>query len=291
MDEWEGLVSLLGGDLRRPELAGALAAFYREGRAAWPALPPLSPADLVSRLAFHLPPESDPVAHVRSLVAPDFYLACACLLALPGAIETFDAELLARVPSFIAHIDRSPDFADEIRQTLRQRLLVATDERQPRIADYSGRGALATWVRVSAVRIALNHRADPYQARRIDDQAVFDKLAVSASADAELLRARHAGALTDALKHAMAALTSEQRIILRMYFAAGQSTDRIAAALRVNRSTAARRLVAARQAVFAETRRLLQERLPVDTEEFASLALALHDQLNISLSGLLADPA
>jgi hypothetical protein len=88
----------------------------------------------------------------------------------------------------------------------------------------------------------------------------------------------------------VAALLPEQRVILRMYFSSGQSTERIAAALRVTRSTAARRLVAARQAVFEETRRLLSTQLALDTGEFGSLARALHSQLNISLSGLLREP-
>jgi RNA polymerase sigma-70 factor len=95
--------------------------------------------------------------------------------------------------------------------------------------------------------------------------------------------------MTAALRDAVAALTPEQRVILRMYFASGQSTEQIAAVLRVNRSTAARRLVAARQAVFDETHRRLRAELPLTTDEFASLARALHDQLDVSLSGLLGE--
>lgn len=64
----------------------------------------------------------------------------------------------------------------------------------------------------------------------------------------------------------------------------------VAAALRELYSTAARRLVAARQEVFDATHRFLRAELAIDTSEFASLARALHDQLNVSLGGLLADP-
>jgi hypothetical protein len=60
--------------------------------------------------------------------------------------------------------------------------------------------------------------------------------------------------------------------------------------MRVDRSTAARRLVTARRAIFDETKRILREQLPLDSDEFASLARALHDQMNVSLSGLLAEP-
>ena len=145
------------------------------------------------------------------------------------------------------------------------------------------------WVRVSAVRAALDARQRPDEARR-GDQELLDDLAAEPAPELEILRARHSQALAAALKLAVAGLLPEQRVILRMYFASGQNTQHIAAALRVDRSTAARRLVAARQAVFDETRRLLMQQLSIATDEFASLARALHDQLDVSLSGLLGRP-
>jgi RNA polymerase sigma-70 factor (ECF subfamily) len=241
--------------------------------ARWPTLG-VEPDELVAHLALHVPPNVDRLAHLRSLPAEDLYLAYACSEALPGAVEAFDEHYLARVPAFVAHIDRSPPFADEIRQVMRERLLVARSDGPPRIADYAGRGALMVWVRLCAVRVALNQRGRVEEARRADDATVLDDLAADSSPELKVLRTRYASVLTEALKGAVAALDAEQRIILRMYYASGQNTQRIATALRVDRSTAARRLVAARQAVFDATRRLLQEQLPVDIDEFASLARA-----------------
>jgi RNA polymerase sigma-70 factor (ECF subfamily) len=286
MNEWESLAAMLDG-AGNPALAELLREKWEAGGARWSFA--LAPSDFVSHLATHLPPGAEPAAHVRSLVAEDLYLACGCLLGQREAVAAFDGEYLARVGAYVAHLDGSAQFGDEMRQVLRERLLVATPERPARIGDYSGRGAMASWLRVTAVRIALNHRGSPNEARRIDDSDVLDELAASDAPELEILRKRHATALADALKQAVQALLPEQRVILRMYFSSGQSTERIAAALRVNRSTAARRLVAARQAVFEETRRLLSTQLPLDTDEFGSLARALHSQLNISLSGLLAE--
>jgi RNA polymerase sigma-70 factor len=141
------------------------------------------------------------------------------------------------------------------------------------------------------VRTALNLRAKPDEARRMDDDGALGRLATTDVPELDLLRVRHAAAFEQALRGAIKSITPEQRVILRLYFASGHSTERIAAALRVNRSTAARRLVAAREAVYAETRRQLQAHLPLPTEEFASVAAALADQLNVSLSQLLADPS
>jgi RNA polymerase sigma-70 factor (ECF subfamily) len=287
MMDWTALARSLAWDADEAELAQCLRAFHEAGRRRWPALA-VEPADLVAHLALHVPPDVDRLAHLRSLVAEDLYLAYACAEALPGAIEAFDADYLSRVPAFLAHIDRSPPFADEIRQMLRERLLVARSDGPPRIAEYAGRGALMVWVRLCTVRLALNQRGRVEEARRADDSSVLDDLADDSSPELKLLRTRYASALAEALKSAVATLDAEQRIILRMYYASGQNTQRIATALRVDRSTAARRLVAARQAVFDATRRILQQQLPLATSEFASLARALHESLNISLNQLLA---
>jgi RNA polymerase sigma-70 factor (ECF subfamily) len=149
---------------------------------------------------------------------------------------------------------------------------------------------LVTWLRVIAVNLALDQKRERHEARRVDDQAVLDELAEESSPELQLLRTRYAATFADALRRGIAALSTEQRAILRLYFTFGQSTGDIATALRVDRSTAARRLVVARQAVFDETRRFLREQLPLSTDEFASLARALHGQLDVSLTTLLADP-
>jgi RNA polymerase sigma-70 factor (ECF subfamily) len=278
----------LDGSRPSPGLADALRAAYDAGRARWTTLPALCREDFIEHVTRKVPPATDPVAYVRGLVVEDLYLACACIRDVPGAVEAFDAEFMSRVPDYVRHISRDRGFGEEIQQQLRERLLVRRGDRPARIADYSGRGALASWLRVTAVRVALNARPLPGGTHGIPDEAVLDHLAIDASPELHLLRARHAEAISDALKRAIATLTPEQRVILRLYFAADRSTQQIAAILRVDRSTAARRLVAARRAVFAETKRLVCSRLTINTGEFASLAHAIHDQLDVSLGGLLA---
>lgn len=288
MVTWEVLAVALDGSGARPELACVLGELYAVGQARWPQLPALSPEDFVAHLAGKVPQDGDPVAYVRGLVVEDLYLACACTRGVSGAVEVFDAEFLSRVPGYVRHVDRDPSFGEEIQQQLRERLLVRRGDGPARIADYSGRGALASWLRVTAVRVALDRRALPEDACRADD-TMLDELADDACLELHVLRARYAEAMTDALKRAVAALTPEQRVILRMYFAAGINTQQLAAILRVDRSTAARRLVAARRAVFDETKRLVCARLALASGEFASLARAIHDHLHVSLGGLLAD--
>ena len=45
-----------------------------------------------------------------------------------------------------------------MRQRLRERLFVGSDGEPARLASYSGRGPLGTWVRIAAIRLALNLR-------------------------------------------------------------------------------------------------------------------------------------
>ena len=52
----------------------------------------------------------------------------------------------------MARIDSSSQFVDEVKQGLRERLLVGPP---PRIAEYSGSGPLGGWLRVVSVRLAI----------------------------------------------------------------------------------------------------------------------------------------
>jgi RNA polymerase sigma-70 factor (ECF subfamily) len=288
MANWDDVVlSLIDGGPDIPALAAALATLFDAGRARWSDVDLLR-EDFAAHVLLRLAPEGNRVEYVRALVGADLYLACACVHRRPGALEAFDAHYLARVPQFIASIDASPQFADEVRQLLRERLLLPRDGAPPRIADYSGRGALTVWLRVSAKRAALNLRQQPAEARRRDHAPLIDDLADDASPELQLLRERYAGAFATALRRALAALAEEERMVLRLFFVAGESTERIAALMKMSRSTAGRRLVAARQSVYELTRRFLAEQFPVDSAEFQSLARGLHDDLNVSLTSMLA---
>src|SRR5262245_16070436 len=91
-----------------PGAGEQLATMFAAGRARWPAVA-LAPEDFAAHLAMLVPPDADPVAHLRQLVAEDLYLACACLRDVPGAVAAFDAQYLAGVPAFVAHVDRRPE--------------------------------------------------------------------------------------------------------------------------------------------------------------------------------------
>jgi RNA polymerase sigma-70 factor (ECF subfamily) len=245
-------------------------------RAAWPALP-LDPARFeawLERKQADVPGE----LHVE-----DLYLACACAAAVPEALAAFDAQVLALVPRMVARFPGGPAFADEVVQGLRARLLVGTP---PRIAEYSGRGALRSWVKVAALRLAV----DLVRARGElppDDPGAVDALATAPSPELELLKARYKGAFEQALRDAILGLSVRQRNLLRLHHVDGATLDQLAVSYRVHRATIARWLADGREAVVAGTHARLGATLSLSRSELESLALLVRSQLELSVRQLL----
>jgi len=250
---------------------------WASGRAAWPALD-LSYDDFSARTAA-LDPSS--VKH-----AEDFYLAVACAAGLPGAVAALD-RLLAEVPRWIRHLSLPSDAASEVRQQVLERLVVGSAP-QRRIGQYAGAGPLSGWLRIATVRIALNlgrNHDDRYSDR--DDVDELTLQALSDHPELAILRAEYQPTLRKALREAFLSLPRDERMVLRLTYAARMSGDRVAVALQVQRTTVVRRLTRARNHMLAEARRLLGLQLKLSSAAIDSLILVLRDHLELSLAGLL----
>jgi RNA polymerase sigma-70 factor (ECF subfamily) len=265
------------------DLAELLRDRWEAARAAWPGV---------------VVPEPLFVAHVRdrldgdareAIHAIDLYLACGCAHGCAGAIETLDRAILARIAAWTRRIDPSPAFADEVAQITRAKLLVTGDGEPGRIAAYTGRGPLAGWVRIAAIRSALNLQRDRrgHRERELDD-AHRDALLEPGDPELDYLRARYRPELQAALRGALAALAVDHRTVLRLHLCAGLTTRKIAAMYQVSQPTVMRWLSAARAAIRAAMRDQLKQRLGVTTREFESLAALLLSQLDVDLSAVLA---
>ncbi len=77
----------------------------------------------------------------------DLYLTCACVRGDALAIAAFQARFGPEVAVALTGQRASAEFLDEVRQVLWERLLVPRDGGTPKLADYSGRGPLARWMR------------------------------------------------------------------------------------------------------------------------------------------------
>jgi RNA polymerase sigma-70 factor, ECF subfamily len=214
--------------------------------------------------------------------AADFYLCCACAEAQPEALRLFESEGSGVAKAAIARIDRNSDFVQETLQEVWDRLLLGSE---PKVRLYSGRGPLKAWLRVAATRVAL----DRYRARsRFAGQHVelTERLtAPGGSPEAMLLKARFGHAFQQALRDAVAGLSSQERNVLRMHIAGHCSIDEIGRAYNVHRATAARWLDRTRTRIYDEVRQeLCVERAHLTASEFKSLATMMGSELELSLS-------
>ncbi len=262
----------------------ALTRAWEQGRAAWAGVE-VDRATFVAHVERHLAAAEDPDGALAALHAGDLYLACALARSDVIALQRFESEVLPAATPALRRIDASADFAEEVRQKLRHRLLVA-DGGPPKIVDYAGRGPLAAWVRVAAVRTGLNLR-DTKRVALITSDGVAAHLPAPADPELDYLRAEYAREFTAALENACRKLTSRQRAVLRFKLVDGLTIDDIGDIYGVHRATAARWLQSASDAIFAETRRELRASLKLSTEEFESLVELVRSRLDVSITRLL----
>lgn len=258
-----------------------------EGLSFWKGVD-VAASDFVEYVAERAPAGPDPAQSLAAVNTRDLYLACGCARGLSQALARFDRAILASVPAFIAKIDSSPSFADEVRQILRQRLLCASSTEAPAITTYSGAGELTNWVRVSAVRTALGLRRnrDDQPAIGVDDATLW-ALPMSRTPEAENIRACCQREFKSALVEAFASLSTEKRNVLRLHFASRLTGDQIAGLLGIGRATVVRWLANAREHLMRETHRVLRKRLLLTPLELDSFIQAALSQLDMSFSALL----
>jgi RNA polymerase sigma-70 factor (ECF subfamily) len=243
-----------------------VSSWVEAGRSAWPEL-----AAHVDAEAFSAWGRAREVG--EAVRAGDLFLACACAAGAPGALEIFERTILARVGSFVARIDGSAAFADELRQSLRTLLFVGA---APKIADYAGRGPLEAWIRVVATREALRLKRS---------QAAAAEPPSLPGGDPELsyIKDRYRGEVAAALGDALASLAPEARAALKLYYLEGLTLEQIAALYGVHASTIWRRIGAAHEQVLEG----LRARLALPAGEADSLVGLVRSRLDVSLSGLL----
>jgi RNA polymerase sigma-70 factor (ECF subfamily) len=213
----------------------------------------------------------------------DLYLAFTCAVAaLPSAIRVLERDYLPRVDPAVRRLSFDPSFVDEVRQQLRERLLVPP---QPRLATYSGTGPLSTWLRVAAVRLGLNLlRREKGRATNL----VVDQIAEDACADqAEL--ARYRAALTEALHLALTRLEPQARTLLKLHYAEGVTLEQLAASHQVHRATIARRLLELRRSIFSMVEKDVRNRLKLTGSEFRSVLRSARSRMEASLSSLFGE--
>src|SRR5580765_1041161 len=184
-------------------------AAYDVGQAQWPAVRGLT---LEAFRAFVEDAAVEPEA--LQAHAGDIYLAAAASAGDEGAVRTFDGTLLAELPRWLSRLRLAPDAVEEVRQILRSKLLVGPP---PKLAQYRASGPLACWVRVSAVRTALD-LCDATEAAAHRRDASPDPLLEALNPEQQLIRQKYGALFESALRDALAQLSKRDRNLLRFHY-------------------------------------------------------------------------
>jgi RNA polymerase sigma-70 factor (ECF subfamily) len=214
----------------------------------------------------------------------DLLLAFACSLGDPRALAQLEAVLAAAIATAVARVQPATnDFADEVRQRLRERLLVGE---QAKIREYAGNGPIRNWARAVAVRTALNLVRSARSQSAAETRAAAESDAQIPHPELSSLARRHLAAVEAALRTAMARLDRRDRFLLRLHYVERVSLQQIGISHNVDRSTASRWVAAARTALLDEAKRELAQLLALTPESIDSLISGVESQLQITLSGL-----
>jgi len=269
------------------ELQEALERFVRQGRERWPEIEH-DVALFMADLARKTPAGQRPAEHLAGLAAADLFLASACAHGAPGAIACFEGQYFSEVDAALLDARVPREQIEEVKQILRERFFVGRGGRPAAVAEYSGRGSLRAWTRVSAMREVYRLSESQKRWARLED----DRLAMAAAPgdDPELgyLKRQYRADFKAAATEAMGRLTPRQRNLLRHSLLDGMSIDQIGRLYHVHRATAARWLAQTREAILAQTKELLSVRLQLESEaEYHDLFQLIESRLDVSLRTLL----
>jgi RNA polymerase sigma-70 factor (ECF subfamily) len=216
--------------------------------------------------------------------AADLRLAYACARASDEALRAFEQGFAGVIARAVAKVSPSEAFVADVGQIVRAKLFAGD---APKIAEYSGRSSLASWLAVVATRAARSvlRRRDNRSFDEIGDE-VADRAVDTGGIEAAYLKASYKHEFEDALRVSLARLPTRSRTVLRLHFADRLTVDGIAAFYRVGRSTAGRWLADARDTLRDETSKELSRRLGLSRSQYVSLLGLVRSQLEVSLGAL-----
>lgn len=281
-------VEAAGGQMAPSEdLEAAIARIHADGSAAHPEVA-VSPEALARHLGRCLAAAADPPAAVAEARAAEIYLACGCSLGDGRALSIVEAEHMAGARKAVMCLDAPQATRDEALQQLRAKLFVPSGGALPHIAQYAGRGSLAGWLRVGAVRIGLNSlRQSRRRDAREDDWAGDAALPVD-DPELDYLKQRYQKELEIAMTRAFEHLADDQRELLRLYVSEGLTLDELARLHDVNASTVSRWLARIRDKLKSDARRHFADACALDASECDSLVALVQSRMHISVERLLA---
>jgi RNA polymerase sigma-70 factor, ECF subfamily len=277
----ERAVAAVGDDVAN-RLVELCAAVHRE-------LPELEGAiddcELVSALATRAP-DREVIAYLHRCHGTELALARAASRGHRAAIAAIEHDHRGVMEAICWRFAGPAQSAADLRQILREKLYVVPPGGRAKLAEYVGQGELASWLRITAVRLFLDLGKRKDRAR--ESPTADGELAMPDPGDLslEVIKAEYRAAVAQAMRDAAVALELADRHVLHQHFVAGLSIDELGVALGIHRATAARRVARARETLVERTRGLLIARLRLSSEELDEVIGMVLSRLDVSIPRL-----
>jgi RNA polymerase sigma-70 factor (ECF subfamily) len=271
-----------------------LTLALERAHARWPDVK-LPPELFMKHLAERLPGpkvEGSLEELLSQLSVEELYLACACLHQVPLATRTFEQHYLKKLPKLLGHRVRSVGDIDEICQQTGVKILVASVEGPPKIAEYKGTGDLENWMVIIASRIASRMKTPSGRFVALsDDDIEMPIIDIPEDPTLRFIKQHHQEDLRQAFRETIASLSDENRYWLRLYYLDRLTTYEMADLLRTSQPTVSRGLEKIRETISSGIRRSLQARLGLSSQDFESFINIVDSKFDLHLSRLLGEAA
>jgi RNA polymerase sigma-70 factor (ECF subfamily) len=263
-------------------LATTLAHHCEAGAAAWPMVK-LAPDRFAAFLAGKVKKNEDPLDALAAMNAPGLWLACGCVAGNALALSLFEKRYLREIDQQLVKAGFARPLAEEIRQRLSEKLLVAHPDQPAKIADYAGRGDLAGWVRVAAMRYALQGVRDGAREVALGDEALMALPAGDEDPELAHLKGAFREDFRAAFVASLTALSARERNLLRHQFVDKMSVEQMGALYGVHKATAARWAARARDRLVEDTKKRLREKLRTSPSEVNRIIELVRSRLDVSV--------
>jgi len=265
---------------------GALAGAYQRGAEAWPGLTVDRDA-FIAAISRGLADAPDPAEAFAELHVTDVYLAQACVGAAPAALAAFEEMCKSAIDGSLRSMGLADHVIADVAQDVRSKLFVGGGDAPAKIASYSGRASLKSWVRTVVTRTAVS------LLRKSTGESHDDKIleAVPSPADSpemQHFRTTYHREFKEAFAAALASLTPQQRNLLRHRYIDGLAIEAIGTLYGVHKSTAFRWLESAQDVLAKRTKNGFQQRTRATPSEMTKIVGLLQSNVELSLRRLLA---
>lgn len=259
----------------------AASEVLARARAAWPGVD-VSDDAFLAYLGERLEPETNLDDALGSLCVTDLWLACGVARGDAAALRAFETHCLADLGAAIAHLDGGTALLEDVRLAVRERVLSATAGGSAKINDYRGRGDLRGWLRVVAVREALQVLRKRRREAPLDaSEALADRL--DSAVPVEAMTTDERRVYREAFAAALATLTPRERNLLRQQYLYDATIDELAVLYGVHRATVARWTARVRELLLQRTRAHVGTALSLRGDELDSVMGRIANHLDYSL--------